>query len=438
MPSPPREPEPLIFSGGADEGPCSLFAIPYSLFAPMTPPWLTIIGIGEDGRDGLSRKALAVIDGAAHLVGSERQAALLGAVRGEIHHWPSPIDGMFDRIAAWRGTPTVILASGDPMMFGIGKALLARFAPDEIVILPQLSAFSLAAARLKWPLQHVDTVSLHGRPACLIEPLIAPGNRILALTNDRTTIAEVAKRLMRRGFAQSRLTVLEHMNGDAERLTSFAAVDTEDAPHVSDFHTLAIECRAGPDAVILPRIPGLPDEAFQHDGQLTKREVRCITIAALAPSPGRLLWDVGAGSGSIAIEWMRAARNARAIAFEREPRRLAMIAANAEALGVPDLAIVPGTVPASLADQPAPDAVFIGGGLSDEAVFSSIWPRLAPAGVLVANTVTLEGETRLLALQKQHGGDLVRIDIARLELLGQWRSLRPTMPVLQWRVRKPW
>jgi precorrin-6B C5,15-methyltransferase / cobalt-precorrin-6B C5,C15-methyltransferase len=404
----------------------------------MTTPWLTVIGIGEDGRDGLSAKALAAIDRAAHLVGSERQLALIGTMDGDIHRWPSPIDGMFDRIAAWRGSPTVILASGDPMMFGIGKTLLARFAADEIVVLPQLSAFSLAAAHLKWPLQHVDTVSLHGRPACLVEPLIAPGNRILALTSGRSTIAEVAKRLVRRGFAQSRLTVLEHMNGTAERLTSFAAADAEDAPHVSDFHTLAIECRAGADAVILPPIPGLPDEAFRHDGQLTKREVRCITIAALAPSPDRLLWDVGSGSGSVAIEWMRAARNGRAIAFEREAGRLAMIAANAEELGVPDLAIVPGTVPASLADQPAPDAVFIGGGLSDEAVFSSIWPRLAPAGMLVANTVTLEGEARLIALHGQHGGDLVRIDVARLESLGQWRSLRPTMPVLQWRVRKPW
>jgi precorrin-6Y C5,15-methyltransferase (decarboxylating) len=404
----------------------------------MTPPWITVVGIGEDGRDGLSAKALAAINRAAHVVGSERQLALLGAISGQAHRWPSPIDGMFDSIAAWRGTPTVILATGDPMTFGIGRTLLRHFAPDEIEILPQLSAFTLAAARLRWPLQHVDTVSLHGRPPCLVEPLIAPGNRILALTTDRSTIAAVAKRLDRRGFGQSRLTVLEHLNGKAERLTSFAAADAEAEPSFSDFHTLAIECEAGPDAVILPRIPGLPDQAFQHDGQLTKREVRCMTIAALAPSPHRLLWDVGAGCGSIAIEWMRAARDARAIAFEQAPKRLALIAANAEALGVPDLAIVPGTVPASLAEEPAPDAVFIGGGLSDEAVFSTVWPRLTSGGMLVANTVTLEGEARLIALQKQHGGDLVRIDIAHLEPLGHWRSLQPRLPVLQWRVAKPW
>lgn len=404
----------------------------------MTTPWITIVGIGEDGRDGLGRAALAAVEAAAHLVGSSRQLALLGAVGGDVHAWPSPIEGMFDRIAGWRGAPTVILATGDPMTFGIGKAVLAHCAADEVVILPQLSAFTLAAARLKWPLQHVDTVSLHGRPSCLIEPLIAPENRILALTSDRSTIAEVASRLARRGFGRSRLTVLEHMNGKAERVTSFAAADAAATADFSDFHTLAITCHAGPDAIILPRLPGLPDHAFRHDGQLTKREVRASTIAALAPSPHRLLWDVGAGCGSVAIEWMRAARNARAVAFEREPARLAMIAANAEALGVPDLAIMPGTAPASLADAPAPDAVFIGGGISDDAVFLAAWPRLAAGGRLVANTVTLEGEARLIALHRQHGGDLVRIAIAHVEPLGQWRGLRPTMPVLQWRVEKPW
>jgi precorrin-6B C5,15-methyltransferase / cobalt-precorrin-6B C5,C15-methyltransferase len=404
----------------------------------MSAPWITVVGLGEDGRDGLNSKALAAIDAAAHLVGSERHFAILGTVKGEAHCWPSPIGGMFEEIARWRGTPIVILATGDPMTFGIGKALLAHFAPDDMTILPQISAFSLAAARLKWPLQHVDTVSLHGRPPSLVEPLIAPDNRILALTNDRSTIGEVAQRLCRRGFGKSRLTVLEHMNGKAERVTRFAAEDGDAQAAFSDFQTLAIECQAGPDAIILPRIPGLPDSAFQHDGQLTKREVRAATLAALAPSPHRLLWDIGAGCGSIAIEWMRAARNARAIAFEQVPERLAMISANAEALGVPSLSIVPGRVPASLEGQPGPDAVFIGGGVSDDKVFAAVWPRLGRGGVLVANTVTLEGNARLAALQQSHGGDLIRIDIAHLEQLGSHRGLRPRMPVLQWRARKPW
>ena len=404
----------------------------------MSTPWITVVGLGEDGRESLSPKASAAIDAAVHLVGAERHFAILGKVKGESHAWPTPLGGIFEEIARWRGTPTVILATGDPMTFGIGKALLVHFAPDEMTVLPQLSAFTLAAARLKWPLQHVDTVSLHGRPSCFIEPLIAPDNRIIALTSDRTTIAEVALRLCRRGFDTSRLTVLEHMNGKAERVTRFAAADTELQQPFADFQTLAIECRAGPDAVILPRIPGLPDSAFRHDGQLTKREVRAATLAALMPSPHRLLWDIGAGCGSIAIEWMRAARNARAIAFEQVPERLAMISANAEALGTPSLSIVPGTAPASLAGQPSPDAVFIGGGVSDEAIFAAVWPRLTPGGMLVANTVTLEGNARLAALQQSHGGDLVGIDIAYLEQLGSRRGLRPRMPVLQWRVQKPW
>jgi precorrin-6Y C5,15-methyltransferase (decarboxylating) len=404
----------------------------------MSTPWITVVGLGEEGREGLRPKALAAIDAAVHLVGAERHFANLGSVKGEAHTWPTPLDRMFEEIAQWRGAPTVILATGDPMMFGIGKALLARFEPAEITVLPQVSAFSLAAARLKWPLQHVDTLSLHGRPPCLVEPLIAPDNRILALTNDRTTIAEVAQRLCRRGFGRSRLTVLEHMNGKAERVTRFAAEDAEAQAPFSDFQTLAIECEAGPDATILPRIPGLPDSAFQHDGQLTKREVRAATLAALAPSPHRLLWDVGAGCGSIAIEWMRAARDARAIAFEQVPGRLAMISANAEALGVPSLSIVPGRVPASLEGQPAPDAVFIGGGVSDEKIFEAVWLRLGRGGMLVANTVTLEGHACLAALQQSHGGDLIRIDIAHLEQLGSQRTLRPRLAVLQWRVQKPW
>jgi len=404
----------------------------------MSTPWITVVGLGEDGRDSLGAKASAAIDAAVHLVGAERHFAMLGNVNGESHAWPTPLGAIFEEIARWRGTPTVILATGDPMMFGIGKALLDHFAPDEMTVLPQLSAFTLAAARLKWPLQHVDTVSLHGRPSCLIEPLIAPDNRIIALTNDRTTIAEVAQRLSRRGFAASRLIVLEHMDGKAERVTGFIAEDAPLQQPFADFQTLAIECRAGPEAVILPRIPGLPDSAFCHDGQLTKREVRAATIASLMPSPHRLLWDIGAGSGSIAIEWMRAAPNSSAIAFEQAPERLAMISANAEALGTPSLSIVPGTAPASLAGQPSPDAVFIGGGVCDEAIFPAAWPRLTPGGMLVANTVTLEGNARLAALQQSHGGDLVGIDIAYLEQLGSRRGLRPRMPVLQWRVQKPW
>jgi precorrin-6Y C5,15-methyltransferase (decarboxylating) len=314
---------------------------------------------------------------------------------------------------------------------------LMEFIPfAEMEIIPSLSAFSLAAAKVGWSLPDCDTLTLHGREAAHIEPFIQPDVRLIVLTADRTTIAEVARRLTARGFGSSEITVLENMGGPRERMSSFRA-EAPPAIEYSDLNTLAIHCIAATDAKRLSRLAGLPDDAFTHDGQITKREVRAATLAGLEPWPGALLWDVGAGCGSISIEWMRAARAAQAIAFESAPERLAMIAANADALGTPRLRVVPGTAPETFAGQPAPDAVFIGGGLWIPGVFEGSWETLKPGGMMVANVVTIEGELHLYDLHEKHGGDIVRMEISHLTHVGRLRALRPRMAVTQWRARKP-
>jgi precorrin-6Y C5,15-methyltransferase (decarboxylating) len=282
----------------------------------------------------------------------------------------------------------------------------------------------------------VAAISLHGRPADAIHPHILPGNRILALTADATTAHQVAEMLVARGYRESLMTALENLGSPDERVTSTAA-EFFDAEMIGDFYVLAVDCVADSDAPLLPPVAGLPDEAFVSDGQLTKRDVRAATVARLAPYPGALLWDVGAGCGSVAIEWMRAARDARAIAFEREGERLQMIAVNAAALGVPTLRIENGDAPQSFAGMPPPDAIFLGGGLADEALFEACWQALKPGGRLVANAVTLDGEAALYARQARLGGELVRIDISTLDRVGAQRVLRPRLPVIQWAATKP-
>jgi precorrin-6Y C5,15-methyltransferase (decarboxylating) len=401
----------------------------------VTAPWLTVVGMGEDGLDGLAPAARTIVEAAELLVGSERLLALVPKGSGERLPWPSPFDAMAARLEQSRGRRVVVLATGDPLNYGVGRQLLQHFAIDEIRFLPHLSAFSLAAARLGWSLPEVEKLSLHGRSAAAIESAIAPGARILALTAGEETLREVARRLVARGYGASALTVLEHMGGPAERRLGFTAGAVPEGP-MADLATLAVECRAEPGALLLARIPGLPDDAFRHDGQITKREVRAITLAALAPYPGALLWDVGAGSGSVAIEWMRAARGAHAVAFERHAGRLALIAENAADLGTPSLEIVAGDFLDGATDRPRPDAVFLGGGVSDQRLFEAAWAPLKPGGRFVANAVTLDGEARLAALNAAHGGELVRIEVAYAEPVGQHMTMRPRLGVTQWRAIK--
>ena len=399
--------------------------------------WLTITGMGEDGWEGLSARARHAIETAEVVVGSERLISFLPGISAERHLWPQPFSEVIDRIRPLAGRRTVILATGDPLNYGVARKLMEFIPFAEMEIIPHLSAFALAAARVGWSLPDCDTLTLHGRHAAHIEPFIQPDVRLLVLTADHTTIGEVARRLTARGFGASEVTVLENMGGERERQSRFTAANPP-AERYSDLNTLAIRCIASHDAKILSRLGGLPDEAFEHDGQLTKREVRAATLAALAPTPEKLLWDIGAGCGSISIEWMRAARGCEAIAFEHDEKRLAMIAANADALGTPRLKVVAGEAPATLQGHTAPDAVFIGGGIWISGVFDTAWQALKPGGSLVANVVTIEGELHLYDLQEKHGGDIVRMEISNLTSVGRLRALRPRMAVTQWRARKPW
>jgi precorrin-6Y C5,15-methyltransferase (decarboxylating) len=342
---------------------------------------------------------------------------------------------MLAQLDALRGTPTVVLASGDPNWYGLGATVSQRLPAAEFAVHPHASAFQLAAARLRWPLQHVATLSLHGRPVDLLHPHVLPGSRILALTSDAATLPQVAALLEQRGYGASVLTALENLGGPEERIVSGPA-RTFAAP-VGALYVLAIDCVAEPDVPLLPAIPGLCDDAFVSDGQLTKREVRAATLAKLAPIPGGLLWDVGAGCGSIGIEWMRAAHDAGAIAFERDATRRAMVGANAAALGVPGLRIVGGDAPESLSGMPPPDAIFIGGGLTVAGLADACWAALKPGGRLVANAVTLEGEQALFALHRRLGGGLCRIAVDVLDTLGAHETLRPRLPVTQFWTTKP-
>ena len=403
----------------------------------MTTPWLAIVGMGEDGLDGLPPAARVIVEEAELLVGSERLLALIPEGTAERLAWPTPFDALPAKIEAARGRRVVVLATGDPMSYGIGPTILRHVPQEEVRILPHASAFSLAAARLGWSLPDVELLSLHGRDPGLMEPVIAPGVHILALTAGDVTVREVARRLIDRGYEASPMVVLEHMGGPAERIITFTARSLPDT-RFADLSTLAITCRPMPGATLLPRVPGLPDEAFHHDGQITKREVRAITLAALAPYPQALLWDVGAGSGSIAIEWMRAVRGARVMLFERNPTRLGLIAENAVKLGAPSLEVVAGDFLETHVGRERPDALFLGGGVSDAGMAEAAWAALKPGGRFVANAVTVEGEARLADFHASHGGELLRIDISHAEPIGrQHRAMRPRYGVTQWRAVKP-
>ena len=399
--------------------------------------WLTIMGMGEDGYDGLLARARHAIETAEVIVGSDRLLGYLPPNAAEVHNWPQPFSAVVDRLKPLRGRKTVVLATGDPLNYGVARKLMGFIPFEEMEIIPHLSAFSLAAARLGWSLPDCDTLTLHGRDTANVEPFIQPDVRLIVLTADRTTIPEVARRLVVRGFGESEMTVLENMGGARECVSSFKASAVPQTSF-SDLNTLAVRCIAGPGSRILSRIAGLPDDAFVHDGQITKRDVRAATLAALSPSPDKLLWDVGAGCGSVAIEWMRSCRGCESIAYEHDEARLKMIAVNADRLGAPRLKVVSGRAPETFSGQPAPDAVFIGGGLGIPGVFERAWEALKPGGNMVVNVVTIEGELHLYDLHEKHGGGLTRIEISHLHRIGPLRALKPRMAVTQWRTKKPW
>ncbi|MGR6469090.1 precorrin-6y C5,15-methyltransferase (decarboxylating) subunit CbiE [Rhizobium sp. PAMB 3182] len=399
-------------------------------------PWLTIIGMGDNGLSSLTPEALSLVWEAETIVVAERLDAILeGLPPKAILSWAEGYKTVLDKIIDLRGHPVTILATGDPMHFGIGATLRRNFPPEEMRIIPSPSAFSLAAARLGWALQDVDQISLHGRPVEAISRYLQPAARVLALTSDSETIRNVATIMQAQGFGGSFIHVLEHMGGTGERVRRFTVEEVLDSQEeFADFNTIGIHCvREAPFHALTG---GIEDSAFVHDGQLTKREVRAVTMAYLKPYQRALLWDVGAGCGSISIEWMRA--GGRAVAVEANADRCAMITQNAANLGVPGITVVEGSAPDVLAELKTPDAIFIGGGMTAEGVFEACWEALRPGGRLVANAVTLEGEMALTSLHAQLGGDMVRLSVARAEPVGRFSGWKPLMPVTIWAVEKAW
>jgi precorrin-6Y C5,15-methyltransferase (decarboxylating) len=396
---------------------------------------LTIIGWGEGGVASLSPAARAALDAAYVVAGSARHLALLhglptlGAERLE---WPVPFADGIPMLLARRGRRVVMLASGDPFWFGAGTSLTRHLDAAEWQALPAPSTFSLAAARLGWALEHVNCLGLHAAPLARVRPHLYAGARLLVLLRDGPAVAELARCVTEAGFGDSTLTVLEALGGPRERRreTLASGFDFQDVQHPVAV-ALAVD-GAGP---ALPRANGLPDAFFTHDGQITKQRVRALTLCALAQRPGERLWDIGAGSGSISIEWLLAHPRCEAVAIEADAARAARVRSNADRLGMDRLALVIGQAPQALARLPRPDAVFIGGGLG-EALLASLWPLLPGGCRIVANAVTLESEALLVDWQARVGGSLLRIELAEAAPLGTRRGWRATYPVVQWSVTR--
>ncbi len=398
----------------------------------MTGRWLTIIGVGEDGV--LSSAARATIGAATAIFGGARHLALIGPTKAAQRPWPSPFSLGIAEVMARRGEPTVVLASGDPFFYGVGATLAEKVAREEIFCLPAPSTFAIVAARLAWSQQDCTLLSLHGRAFERVTPHLQPGGRLIALSWDETTPGRLAEHLAAMGFRRSVVHVLENLGGPRERIRSAAAMEFA-LLEISPLNAVAVELTADTDARVIPLTPGLPDEWFEHDGQLTKRDVRAVTLSALAPRKGERLWDIGAGAGSIAIEWMLADPANRAVAIERDAARAARIARNAAALGVPDLEVLRGAAPAALTGLEEPDAIFVGGGGRD--TIEAAWAALPSGGRIVVNAVTLETQALLADAFTAHGGDLVEVRIAKARAVGRFHALDPAMGVLQWRGQKP-
>jgi precorrin-6B C5,15-methyltransferase / cobalt-precorrin-6B C5,C15-methyltransferase len=402
-------------------------------------PRLVVVGIGADGWAGMGDSARAALLAAEEIVGSYRQLELLPVkVRAQRRPWPSPIEPLVEELVSkgrGDGSHTCVLASGDPMLYGIGATLARRLGPERLIVHPHPSAFALACARLGWPEVEVQLLSAVGRPVETLARIAQPGRRIVVYVNGPGGAGEVAAVLSERGLGASRLVVLEQLGGPEEQIHESTAAKWRNR-QAGALHAVAVQCRLDSDARPLALVPGLPDEVYDSDGQLTKWPIRSIAVAALAPLPGQLLWDVGAGSGSIAIEWLRAEPSARAIAVEADSERSQRIVANARTLGVPQLEVRNARAPEALDGLPSPDAVFIGGGVSTAGVIDRCWQALTDGGGLVANAVTIEGEHSLVEQRAQRGGELLRVELSDAQPIGGFSGWQPRRPVVQWSIRK--
>ena len=394
--------------------------------------WLDIVGIGEDGLSGIGTLAKEIINSADVLFGGERHLALVGK-EGLV--WKTPLEDSFIELDRLQDKRVAIIATGDPMWFGIGATLSRRYGPDAIRIIPSPSAFSLVAARLGWPMHKIDCLTVHGRDLDRVKAFLLPSNKIIVLANDGKSPNQIANLLKDAGFGESLITVFSHIGGaDEKRFESTAINWTHEI--VPELNTIAIECLPDKGSIPKARVPGLPDNVFENDGQLTKREIRAITVSSLAPMPGQMLWDIGAGCGSISIEWLRGTQNARAIAIENNMDRLGMINRNALALGVPELKVIFGEALTEIIGLPSPDAVFIGGGLTSDGLLEYCWQNLRSGGRLVANSVTFEGEILLFDIHKKLGGDLNKIEISRAQSIGDYTGWYPHKAITQLKLIK--
>lgn len=402
---------------------------------------ITVIGIGEDGLDGLSQSARSILNSSVIIYGGPRHLEMLAdEVPRDLIAWSKDLSADLERMATLAVDQSVaVLASGDPMLHGIGVRIVERFGIDKVHIIPSSSAFSLAAARIGWPLGDpmVKCISVHALPFESVLRMVQPNIRLLILSRDKETPDRLAKQLVEIGYGTSQMCALERMGGTHERKIETLAIHGFDEPF-DNLNTIAVTCI--PDAGLRPLsvVPGLPDDAYEHDNTITKQEVRAITLAALAPQPGEVLWDVGAGNGTVAIEWLRAEPAAFAIAFEEKSERVERIRSNAMRLGTPTLQVIEGHFPPPVDGfEPSPDAIFVGGGIAgNDDLLKYCMTALSVGGRLVANAVTLQAQAALTVAHAEWGGELVTIAIARAAGVGPHQAMKPSIDVLQWRGRK--
>jgi len=400
--------------------------------------WLTVVGIGEDGVPGLGLKALVAVQNAAFIFGGERHLAMLGSnIAAARQSWAQPLSDSLAKLVELRGQKVVVLASGDPMFYGIGSILVEHFALDEMDVLPHPSCFSYACARLGWAMQNVACRSIHARPLDALRRDIVDEARMLVLAHDSHSASLLAELFVSLGFGNSIFYVLEHLGGSQERIIRLLASEIGGRTF-ADLSVIGVECHGHDAEMRHVTNTVLPDSAFVHDGQLTKQDVRAIVLAHLAPKYNELLWDIGAGCGSIAMEWLRLGRDCRAVALEKNADRIDFIHRNAEALEVEGLQVIEAQAPDGLNDLETPHAIFIGGGFTDSGLCDYCWQSLRPGGRMVATAVTLETEAMFQAFVSKTQGRLIRLNLAEVEPLGHYHIWRPVLPITIMIAYKPY
>ena len=397
-----------------------------------TIPWLTLIGMDAGGFASLTPDACAALHAAPTIMGPSRHLSLLPNLPARKLVWSVPFQAGIDQLLAMRGQSVAVLVSGDPFWFGAGSKLVRTLDHTEWLALPGRSCFSLAASALGWALDRTTCLGLHAAPLTRLRPYLCPGRRLFVTLHDGQAVQDLAYYLVTTGFSESQLVVLEQLGGPAQTITPMAASDTA----IVDFqHPVMVGIEVAGKGRVMPQASGLSDDWFVHDSQLTKQPVRAATLAALAPQPGQQLWDLGAGSGSVAIEWLLSGPAMQATAVEQNADRAASIAMNAASLGVDWLHILQADNLSALEQMDRPDAVFIGGGLRDD-LLRHLWDRLPVGARLVANGVTIKTDRLLTGAQETYGGQLTRLQVSTLQDIGRMSGWKAAFPITQWAVTR--